>query len=427
MHSGQCEGNDGSGSEILLVLSVIKKAQWMRESSPMVGRSASQDPSRQAFPDALELTIAGFRHSRHCPYEVTFKSHGGHLVERILPSGVSTDASFVQLYGRDRNSSRERSYFEIRGFIQDEESIIAYAEKRGKASWDGYFVRRRDQFSPQSFEILDMGDQHFPCILPPAPPRGVGAYEFFWMTRDISRPDEDYPYCFIKGRALDPRWIANPCPEAYYDWENRRVLYPTYAGDFEIPAGYLADVRTYGFPAPPWRVYDYDAGGLHLLPFSYWLYANPEPNQNGVKPYKLPCKGATPEYGDCPWVMETGWVADLDEAERMQFREQVTEPVIPGPFTEIPLSTPSSSSTTPDAAQLKTPISKAKARRARRTKQAEVALGLLHELEGVASRVGGFLQEIVDQGSSKGLHDASGGVSLESRLTDEPYSHGRAL
>ncbi|KAF9018484.1 hypothetical protein BDZ89DRAFT_1139937 [Hymenopellis radicata] len=372
----------------------------------------------------LELTIAGFRHSSGCPYEEVFQNHGGHLLESVTPSGISTDPSFVQLYGRDRNSSRERAYFDTRGFVPDEESVIAFAEVRGQESWNNYFLSRQEQHSPTPFKVLDMGDPHVPCVLPPVPPRFVGPCDVFYMTRDISRPDEDYPYCFIKGKALDPRWIANPRDETYYDWEHQRIIYPTYAGDFTLPTGYLAHPKTYGFPAPAWRFYEYDAGGLHLLPYSYWLYVTPGPAPGGVPPYKLPRKGATHQYGDSQWISETGWAEDLVEAERMRQREQFTEPIVPGPFTELRPS--SSSSLQPDSATMRTPVTKAKARRLRKTKQAEVALGLLHELEGVASRVGGFLQDIVDQGSSnesRGTKD----VGLESRLSDEPYSHGRAL
>ncbi|KAF9003822.1 hypothetical protein BDZ89DRAFT_1049736 [Hymenopellis radicata] len=174
---------------------------------------------------------------------VFFVTHLSDSEVQLLPptqrSISNDDVSFVQLYGRDRNSSREQAYFETRGYIESEESVRAYAHHRGEAIFDNYFVLRREQFFPTPLALLDMGAQHFPCILPPLPPRS----------------------------ALDPRWIANPHPEAYYDWEHGRIIHPTYAGDFTLPSGYLAHVPTYGFPAPAWRFYEYDAGGLHQLSY----------------------------------------------------------------------------------------------------------------------------------------------------------------
>ncbi|KAF9009847.1 hypothetical protein BDZ89DRAFT_1047718 [Hymenopellis radicata] len=418
--------SEGMAAADLLWFSIIGRV-------PVFFVSRLSDSEVQLLPDnqqryrPSELTIAGYRHSPGCPYEEAFKRHGGHLVERVVQTGVSAEISFVQLYGRDRNSSRERAYFELRGYLEDEESVNAYAQVCGEAVWDNYFLRRLERFFPVAHNILEIGALHIPCVIPPSPPRAVGTYDFFWMIRDISRPDEDYPYCFIKGKPLDPRWIGSPRAEAYYDWENRRVIRTSYAGDFTLPSGYLADARIYGFPAPPWRFYEYDAGGLHQLLCSYWWYAKPNPNPDGISPYIPPRVGGTHEYGTQAWLTETAWVDDLDEAERILAQEMLNEPVVTGPFTELPLPVPSSSAL-PDSATLKKPVTRAKSRRTRKSKQAEMALGLLHELEGVTARVGGFLQEIADQGSSSStLRGDSRTSGLESRLSDEPYSHERAL
>ncbi|KAF8991201.1 hypothetical protein BDZ89DRAFT_1054633 [Hymenopellis radicata] len=401
---------EGMSESDLLWYSVVARA-------PVFFVSCLSDPEESQLSSTLlyapwELSIALWRQASSAPYGAFFESRGGTVVSEVK-SGRSLDPSYVQRYGLDRNSSRQRGYFASIGVITDEDGTLAYARHRAEDVWDSLFMERYERYSPSPLRTIDMGRNHLRCIIPPKPPPGVGVYDYFYMTPDLSRPDEDFPFCFIHGTALDSRFIGNPHPNSYFDYEHGRVVVLTHPGSVYLPAGYIADATQYGFPAPPWRMYSYDNGGLYLLRYSNWLYASAVPSRAPIAAYPLPRPRSTPAHSHRPERLETVFVEDLEESAC-----QLLE--IMGP-EEDPI--PSSSSVPPIAEPA--PPTRTQTRRSRRARVIVEAKELQKDWSVMSGRMDRFFNHVLEGAPSEAPEPSSS--SLEERLSDVPYSHGKAL
>ncbi|KAF9026454.1 hypothetical protein BDZ89DRAFT_1134756 [Hymenopellis radicata] len=400
---------EGMSEADLLWYSVIARA-------PVFFVSCLSDPEEaQLYTTAIhapgEFTIAMYRHYS-APYEEFFESRGGTIVT-TTPSGCSPDPSYVQRYGLDLNSSRSQGYYASIGLITDEDGTMAYARHRAEDVWDGLFMERHEAYFPSPLRTLEMGSNHLKCIIPPKPPPGVGVYDFFYMMQDLSRPEDDFPFCFVQGTPLDSQWIGNPHPRTYYDYHQGRALILTHPGDFYLPAGYLADAKVYGFPALSWRMYAYDRGGLHLLPYSYWLYNSSVPSPIPIAAYPLPRSGSTPTHGTRPERLEAVFVEDLEESARQLLEIMGPEAASsPDPAPALPLASSSRSSST-------------LSRRTRRARVVAEARTLQKDWKAMSGRVDRFLNHVLEGAPAEEDHQASS--SLEDRIGSVPYSHGKAL
>ncbi|KAF9034163.1 hypothetical protein BDZ89DRAFT_1036529 [Hymenopellis radicata] len=394
---------EGMSEADLLWYSVVARA-------PVFFASCLSDPEEsQLLAPTLyapwEFAITLFRHASSAPYEEFFESRGGTVVTEAK-TGRSTDPSYVQRYGLDLNSSRQRGYF-ASILIADEDGTLAYARNRAESVWDNHFMERYERYTPSPLRTLGMGYNYLKCIIPPKPPPGVGVFDFFYMMQDLSRPDDDFPFCFVHGTPLDSRWIGNPHPVVYFDYEHGRALVVTHPGSFYLPAGYIADAKEYGFPAPPWRVYSYDNSGLCLLRYSNWLYASSVPSKVPIEAYPLPRPGSTPERSHRPERLGTVFVEDLEESAR-----QLLE--IMGPEED---SSPSSPKIPPQTEPVHS--SRTQTRRSRRSRVVAEAKELQKDWTAISGRMDRFFNHVLEGAPSEEAEASSS--SLVERLSDVPY------